>query len=192
MATFDRILSIIENILAGGCLTAATVLAVFAVILRNVTGDVIFWSEEAIIYLIIFSTFLGAVITLRHNEHVAVDIMPVLLKGRAKKSFIVIGGITTLVYAGFIGYLSWALITEPFSRSTVTPALKLPLWVMELSLAVGMTLFFIRAAAMTVRAIRAPASDLEKDVLAAEAAAVGIDADELHISSPDGDKGKGR
>lgn len=181
MRTIDKYLSQLENVLAGGCLIAATVLAVFAVLLRNITGDVIFWSEEAIIYLIIFSTFFGAVVTLRHNEHVAVDIMPTLLRGKAKKVFVVLGGLATLVYAGFIAYLSWALITEPFSRTTTTPALKLPLWVVELSLAVGMTLFFIRAVEMTVRALLTSTADLDKDVLAEEAAAVGIDVEDIAI-----------
>lgn len=182
MRTLDKYLSRTENFLAGGSLIAATVLAVWAVILRNATGDVLFWSEEAIIYLIIFSTFFGAVVTLRHNEHVAVDIMPTLLKGKAKKAFVLLGGIATLVYAGFVAYLSWALISEPFSRTTITPALKLPLWVVELSLAVGMTLFFIRAVEMTVRALRTPAAELDKDVLAEEAAAVGIDVGELDLN----------
>lgn len=191
MKTIDKYLSRIENVLAGGCLIAATALAVFAVLLRNITGDVLFWSEEAVIYLIIFSTFFGAVVTLRHNEHVAVDIMPTLLKGKAKKFFVVLGGLATLVYAGFIAYLSWALITEPFSRTTITPALKVPLRVVELSLAVGMTLFFIRALEMTVRALRTSAADLDKDVLAEEAAAVGINVDDIAIVE-DGSPGGGR
>ncbi|UVI36374.1 TRAP transporter small permease [Brevibacterium spongiae] len=189
MKTIDKYLSRVENFLAGGCLIAATVLAVFAVLLRNITGDVIFWSEEAIIYLIIFSTFFGAVVTLRHNEHVAVDIMPTLLKGKAKKFFVVLGGLATLVYAGFVAYLSWALITEPFSRTTITPALKVPLWVVELSLAVGMTLFFIRAVEMTVRALRTSAADLDKDVLAEEAAAVGLDVEDIAIVEDDKKRG---
>ena len=188
MKTIDKYLSRLENALAGGCLIAATALAVFAVLLRNITGDVLFWSEEAVIYLIIFSTFFGAVVTLRHNEHVAVDIMPALLKGKAKKFFVVLGGLATLVYAGFIAYLSWALITEPFSRTTITPALKLPLWVVELSLAVGMTLFFIRAVEMTIRALRTPATELDKDVLAEEAAAVGIDVEDLAIVDDGSDR----
>ncbi|WP_226984296.1 TRAP transporter small permease [Brevibacterium aurantiacum] len=181
MKTFDKYLSRVENFLAGASLIGATALAVFAVLLRNITGDVLFWSEEAIIYLIICSTFFGAVVTLRHNEHVAVDIMPTLLKGKKKKFFVVLGGLMTLIYAGFIAYLSWALISEPFSRTTITPALKLPLWVVELSLAVGMTLFFIRAAEMLIRAIKAPAEELDKDVFAEEAAAVGINVDDIAI-----------
>ena len=187
MKTFDKYLSRVENFLAGASLIGATALAVFAVLLRNITGDVLFWSEEAIIYLIICSTFFGAVVTLRHNEHVAVDIMPTLLKGKKKKFFVVLGGLATLVYAGFIAYLSWALISEPFSRTTITPALKLPLWVVELSLAVGMTLFFIRAAEMLIRAIKAPAEELDKDVFAEEAAAVGIDVNDIAIDD-DGTK----
>lgn len=188
MKTFDKYLSRVENFLAGASLIGATALAVFAVLLRNITGDVLFWSEEAIIYLIICSTFFGAVVTLRHNEHVAVDIMPTLLKGK-KKFFVVLGGLMTLIYAGFIAYLSWALISEPFSRTTITPALKLPLWVVELSLAVGMTLFFIRAAEMLIRAIKAPAEELDKDVFAEEAAAVGIDVNDIAIDDDDTKEG---
>lgn len=181
MKTFDKYLSRVENFLAGASLIGATALAVFAVLLRNITGDVLFWSEEAIIYIIICSTFFGAVVTLRHNEHVAVDIMPTLLKGKKKKFFVVLGGLMTLIYAGFIAYLSWALISEPFSRTTITPALKLPLWVVELSLAIGMTLFFIRAAEMLIRAVKTPPEALDKDVFAEEAAAVGIDVNDIAI-----------
>lgn len=189
MKTFDKYLSRVENFLAGASLIGATALAVFAVLLRNITGDVLFWSEEAIIYLIICSTFFGAVVTLRHNEHVAVDIMPTLLKGKKKKFFVVLGGLMTLIYAGFIAYLSWALISEPFSRTTITPALKLPLWVVELSLAIGMTLLFIRAAEMLIRAIKAPAEELDKDVFAEEAAAVGIDVNDIAIDDDDTKEG---
>lgn len=182
MHALNTVLTWIENILAGGTLAAACLLAIFAVILRNITGDVIFWSEEATIYLIIFSTFFGAVVTLRHNEHVSVDILPVLLKGKAKKFFVVLGVLLTAVYAFFVAYLSWQLISEPFSRSTITPALKVPLWVVELSIAVGMTLFFLRAVEMVFRALRAPVEELEKDVFAEEAAAAGMDPETLAVS----------
>lgn len=173
----DTGLSWIENIIAGGALAIACLLQIIAVVMRNISGDVIFWSEEATIYLIVFSTFFGAVIVLRHNEHVNVDILPVLLTGIAKKIVLVLGGLATVVYAFFVMWLSWDLISEPFSHTTITPALKLPLWVVELSIAVGMTLFLVRAIEMVVRAIVTPAAALEKDVLAEEAAVAGLDAE---------------
>lgn len=162
MRTLDRILRAVENTIAVGALLAACALALLAVIMRASGLGVIFWSEEAIIYLIIYSTFFGAVIALRENEHVSVDILPVVLKGRAKKLFVILGAVVTVVYAVFIVFLSWELIGEPFSRETITPALKAPLWVLELSLAVGMTLFLLRAIEMVVAAVRATPEELEE------------------------------
>src|SRR5699024_12413539 len=73
------------------------------------------------------------------------------------------------------------LTCGPSHHTTVTAAVKCQLWVVELSLAVGMTLFFLRAVEMTVRALRTSASDLGKDVLAEEAAAVGIDVEDVAV-----------
>ncbi|GAA2006960.1 TRAP transporter small permease [Brevibacterium samyangense] len=191
LRALDSVLGWIENIIAGVSLVLACLIAIVSVVLRETTGFVIFWSEEAIIYLIIFSTFFGAVIVLRRNEHVNVDILPVLLRGRAKKVVMLIGLLATIVFALGIGVLAWMLIAEPFSHTTITPALKAPLWVLELSIAVGMTLFFVRAVEMVVRTILTPSSELGRDVLAEEAEAAGLDADLVEsgraaLQHPDG------
>ena len=154
MSRFDSILSKLENILAAGSLGAAALLAIVAVLLRTFFNEIIFWSEEAIIYLVIFSTFLGAVITLRHNEHVNVDVVAVFLKERGKQVMAIIGVLITLIYLGAVGYFAWILIFEPRSSATVTPALELPLWVVTLPLPIGFTLMFLRAIEILVRLIR--------------------------------------
>jgi C4-dicarboxylate transporter DctQ subunit len=154
MSRLDSILSKVENVLAAGSLAAAALLAIAAVILRTFFNYVIFWSEEAIIYLVIFSTFLGAVVTLRHNQHVNVDIIAVFLKHRGQKVMAIIGTVVLLVYLGAVGFFGWLLIFEPQTRNTVTPAMHLPLWVVELSLPIGFTLMFVRALEILVRTIR--------------------------------------
>ena len=83
MSRVDRVLTLIENGLAGLTLAAATILAIVAVLARYFFNYIIFWSEEAVIYLIICSTFIGAVITLRHNEHVGVNVLAAVW-GRAE------------------------------------------------------------------------------------------------------------
>lgn len=163
MEILDKILKRIEEIIAVSALLGAFILAFLAVVLRNTTGDVIFWSEEAIIYLIIYSTFFGAVIALRDNEHVNVDILPVLLKGVARRTVVLIGAFITIAFAAVLSILAWLLIFEPFSRETQTPALKLPLWVLELSLSVAMSLFLIRAIQQFVSIWRTPADELLVD-----------------------------
>jgi C4-dicarboxylate transporter DctQ subunit len=154
MSRFDSILSKVENVLAAGALAAAALLAIVAVLLRTFFNEIIFWSEEAIIYLIIFSTFLGAVITLRHNEHVKVDVFAMFLKERGKRVMAVIGTLVLLVYLGAIGYFAWVLVFEPRTSATVTPALHLPLWLVTLPLPIGLTLMFLRAAEVLVRLFR--------------------------------------
>lgn len=154
MSRFDSILSKVENVLAAGSLAAAALLAIVAVLLRTFFNEIIFWSEEAIIYLVIFSTFLGAVITLRHNEHVKVDVIAAFLKDRGQRIMAIIGTLVFLVYLGAIGFYAWVLIFEPRTSATVTPALDLPLWVVTLPLPIGLTLMFLRATEVLIRLLR--------------------------------------
>lgn len=154
MHGFDRVLTWIENSLAALALGGAAVIAIAGVIMRYVFGDGIFWSEEAVIFLVILSTFIGAVITLRHNEHVNVDIMPALLGERGKWVFAMLGTLLLVIYCGVIGAYAWILIFEPAASNTITPSLKLPLWVVELSLPIGLTLMFLRSMEVLYRTAR--------------------------------------
>jgi C4-dicarboxylate transporter DctQ subunit len=178
---FDRVLTRIENVLAASALGLAALIAVVAVVLRYVFGIFLFWSEEAIIYLIIYSTFLGAVITLRHNEHVNVDIIAVFLAERGKRAVAVLGAAVTVVYLAAIGGYAWLLLFEPFSTSTTTPSLKLPLWVVEAAVPVGFTLMFLRALEILVRTARGIDAFPEghRSLLEVEADAAGLDAREV-------------
>jgi C4-dicarboxylate transporter, DctQ subunit len=175
---FDRVLTRIENVLAASTLGLATLIAIVAVVLRYFFGVFLFWSEEAIIYLIIYSTFLGAVITLRHNEHVNVDIFGPFLRARGKRGLAVLGAAITVVYLVCVGFFAWALLFEPFSTSTITPSLKLPLWVVEAAVPVGLTLMLLRALEILVRTARGGDAFPEGDrsLLEIEADAAGVDA----------------
>ena len=144
LGRLDKILALVEDSLAGAALAGAALLAGTAVILRYTSGYVIFWAEEATVYLVIFSTFVGAVATLRHNEHVDVDVLSFFFGNRGKRVLDFVAMLLIAVYCAIIGGYGWLLVTEPAARNTVTPALELPLWVVELSLPIGLTLMFIR------------------------------------------------
>ncbi len=184
MSTFDRVLSRIEDALAAGTLAAAVGLTIVSVILRYVFSAGIFWAQEAVIYLVIFSTFIGAVVTLRHNEHVNVDILPTFLGERGKWLFALLGAGITLLYCAIFGFYSWLLITEPAARNTTTPALDLPLWVVELALPIGFTLMFLRALEIVYRTARGRQTfpEAERNELIGYAEEVGL---EEEAGSPD-------
>lgn len=182
MKQLDRVLSSVENVLAASALGLAAIISIINIIIRQF-GQAWFWTEEAVIYLIIFSTFLGAVITLRHNEHVSVDILGVFFKEKGKKWLALLAGLVTLAYLGIMAVLGWMLLFEPFSSTTVTPVLKLPLWVVESAVPIGMTLMFLRAIEMIWRTWKhGAAGEDPEDVLAAEVEATGLTLEEIKAS----------
>jgi TRAP-type C4-dicarboxylate transport system permease small subunit len=65
-----------------------------------------------------------------------------------------VGALVTAIYCAVIGGYAWVLITEPATHSIVTPALKLPLWVVYLSLPIGLTLMFVRSLEILYRLAR--------------------------------------
>lgn len=154
MSRFDRVLTWIENGIAGVALAAAAIMAIVQVALRYIFNEIIFWSEEAVIYLVILSTFAGAVIAFRHNEHVGVNLLGVFFKERGKRFLTMLSAALVAVYCALFGTLGWVMITEPAARSVVTPAMKMPLWVVQLALPIGLTLMFLRAVEMVYRLAR--------------------------------------
>ncbi|WP_214368666.1 TRAP transporter small permease [Pseudonocardia sp. H11422] len=154
MSRFDAVLTRIENVLAAGSLGLAVLIAIVAVLLRTFFNEIIFWSEEAIVYLVITSTFVGAVITLRRGEHVSVELIPLFLKERGKRVMALIGLVVTLFYLGVVGFFAWLLLFEPYASNTLTPALKLPLWVVTLPVPIGFTLMFLRGCEIAGRMLR--------------------------------------
>ncbi len=154
MSRFDQILTWIENGIAGFALSAAAIIAIIQVILRTFFNYIIFWSEEAVIYLIICSTFIGAVITLRHNEHVGVNVLSVVLGPRGNRVLVALSALLVALYCGIFGFLGWLMVTEPAARLIVTPALKVPLLVVQISLPIGLTLMLFRALEILYRTAR--------------------------------------
>ena len=163
MSRFDRILTLLENLLAGGALALATLIAIAQVLLRTIFNIHLYWSEETIVYLIIYSTFIGAVVTLRHNEHISINVFEPFVGKVGKRRLEILGVSVMIVYLVIVGFFAWMLLFEPFSSATVTPTLKLPLWVVELAVPLGFTLMLLRSIEMLVRLARGKPGFAEGD-----------------------------
>ena len=163
MSRFDRILTRVENVLAGGALVLATLIAITQVLLRTFFNIHLPWSEETVVYLVIYSTFLGSVVTLRHNEHISINIFEPFVGKVGKRRMEILGVSIMIVYLVIVGFFAWMLLFEPFSVATVTPALKLPLWVVELAVPLGFTLMLLRSLEMLVRLARGKPGFAEGD-----------------------------
>ena len=154
MTKLNRLLSWAEDILAVLALGGAAIIAIVAVILRVAFNANVFGAQEAVIYLIIFSTFVGASMTLRYDEHVSIDVLDYMLGNRGKWILAILAALLMAVYCAIIAVYAWYMITQPAAFNIVTPALKLPLWTVELSLPIGFTLLFIRTCQLLYATLR--------------------------------------
>jgi TRAP-type C4-dicarboxylate transport system permease small subunit len=95
----------------------------------------------------------------------------------------ILGILVTIAYLGIVGFFAWLLLFEPFSTSTVTPTLKLPLWVVEFAVPLGFTLMLLRGIEILVRLIRGlPASvDGDKSEFQREEEALGLGEGEAKL-----------
>ena len=180
MHRFDRILTRVENTLAVTALGLATVVAIAQVLFRAIFNIHLVWSEETIVYLVIYATFLGAVITLRHNEHIAVNIFEPFIGPVGNRRMQILGTSVMIIFLVLVGGYSWLLIFEPFSIATVTPTLKLPLWVVELAVPLGMSLMLLRSIETLVRLLKGQTAFAEGEKTEYQRAeeALGMDAGE--------------
>lgn len=168
----DRLLGRLENFVAALALALAVTLSVAGVVLRYLFDYVIFWSQEATIFLVILSTFVGASIALRHKDHVGVDLLAQVLRGRARQAVAVLSILIVVVYAGLIGVLAWRMVSSQESASYRTASLDLPLWVPQLAVPIGLTLLLIRSLQILYRTVRGrdPYPDASADAVPEEPA----------------------
>jgi len=133
-------------------LLAAMALMVFAnVALRFLTNHSILWVEEVSRYTMIWLTFLGVGLVLRHGGHIGID----TLQNRLPQWAPTIRATIFVLVLGFCGFMAWigtryALLTW----NQTTPVLQIPVGSVYLALPAGFALLIMHLLLMAVPYIR--------------------------------------
>jgi len=133
-------------------LLAAMALMVFAnVALRFFTDRSILWVEEVSRYAMIWLTFLGAGLVLRHGGHIGIDALQARYPARA-------AAIRTVIFAlilGFCAFMAWiAMRYASLAWSQTTPVLQIPMGFVYLALPAGFALLIAHLLLMGASYIR--------------------------------------
>jgi C4-dicarboxylate transporter DctQ subunit len=142
---FSHVLSRVEETIVAVSLGGAAAIIVLSVIMRYVFQSPLSWAEEGAILLLIYSTFVGASLALREREHVGIDIITLKMSKRTKRATTFVAMGLTLVYCGVLGFYGWIMATSPSAFNNVTPAIRIPVWMTQLAVPLGLTLMFLRA-----------------------------------------------
>ncbi len=102
---------------------------------RYVLKNSLYWSEEVMRYLNIWTIFLGISIGIPRNIHVAIDAIIRAFKGRAK--FVAVMFVYLLSLTFFIGLFGVGIKFTIYNMGQLSPAMRFPMSMIYVSLPVG-------------------------------------------------------
>ena len=110
----------------------------FQVIMRYVFNNSLTWSEELARYIFIWQCWLGTSLACRDKRHIKITIIEDALKNeRAKAAFRLIGHVAMIVFCGIVVVYGWEVCMQQIQLGRVTPATRIPMWIVYLSLPIS-------------------------------------------------------
>lgn len=119
-----------------------TVILIFAqVILRYVFNSSLSWAEELARYIFIWQIWLGTSVAQRDRAHVRIEMFR---SGRKKQVISVIADVVWLAFCLILIKYGAELVLSIYQRNLVSAAMKLPMYLVYLSLPVSQTAVAVR------------------------------------------------
>ena len=115
------------------------------VFVRAVLGQSSIWQTEFVTFSLIAATFLGAPYILLTRGHVAVDVVPLMLTGAARRALYLAGSALALAFCAIFLYGSLPWWHETWQTGQTTPSIwRARLWIPYLSVPVGLALLCLQ------------------------------------------------
>ena len=150
-ARFDKVFLRFNRLIVIAILAAMAMMVFANVALRFLTDYSILWVEEVSRYLMIWLTFLGSGLVLRHGGHIGID----TLQEKCPRQAPLIRAFIFALLSGFFAFMIWigtryALLTW----QQTTPVLQIPVGAVYLAIPIGFALLLINLLLMAVPYVR--------------------------------------
>ena len=146
MSSVDRILSHAEEFLLGLLLGTASLVPFANVVARYVFNWGFPWAEELVRYEIVWMVFLGGSAAARQGLHIGVDIVVKFAPRPLRKFTEALLNLISLVFCLLVLFYGAKLIMQIRMFGQVSPALQVPMWLVQLAIPVGGGLMALRFA----------------------------------------------
>lgn len=137
---FGKIDSVTEKV--ENCIMSIGLLLISIIVFANVVARYFFdhsfaWSEELSRYIIVWVTFFGISSCARYDGHVCVDLLPNMLKGKAKQVQQLVVCLISLALSVYMTVISIQFTITQFEGGNTSIAIAIPIWVIYLSTCIG-------------------------------------------------------
>lgn len=161
-------LSRVNGVLLAGCrlATIGLMIAIAATIIagvfyRYVLNDALSWSEEVSKFLMVWLTFTGAPIALRHGGHVAIELLPNALPARLRQLVLLVTFLIILALMVVFVHQGWVLAWNARMQIAATLGGGFSMLWVFLAVPVGGALMGAVALELVLRALRGVGGDPE-------------------------------
>lgn len=157
----------------------------YEVLSRYFLGLSVYWAEEIVRYLIVWSMFIGSSMIVKTDGHISITFITDLLSDKRKTLLSLFNHVLCLLYSVALIYAGWLLVTEANAAGYISDSrMETPMWIPYLILPLGGILISVRWIEK-ISSVKLPAG-WQKDVFTyiLAAVAVGLAALIFTSSSP--------
>ena len=141
---FERAFVAANRWLLVAILAAMSVIIFANVCLRYLTTESIVWAEEVARHLMIWLTFLGAGLVLRHGGHIAIENLHDVLPARAARGLRILVAISLAVF--FAAMIRFGVIYVERTMLQTSSATQIPFGYIYLAMPIGFALMMAHLA----------------------------------------------
>lgn len=154
MKAIAKLWTWLEEILASLFFGVGVLLIFYGVVMRYVFNNPQAWVEEVSRYSIIWGTFLGFGMALKHNQHIQVDILYDRLNATGKYIINLVATALSIIFCIIYIYYGWNLVAARFHSGMVSLDMRIPMWIVYLILPISGVLFLLRFIERLVNILR--------------------------------------
>ncbi|AOW15523.1 C4-dicarboxylate ABC transporter substrate-binding protein [Hydrogenophaga crassostreae] len=115
------------------------------VFVRAVLGESSIWQTEFVMYSLVAATFIGAPYILLTRGHVAVDVLPLMVRPPARRALHLLGSLIALAFCGLFLYASIPWWWDAYQNGHTTSSIwRARLWIPYLAVPVGLGLLCLQ------------------------------------------------
>ncbi len=152
-----------EKFILGNLLTLMILIMGVQVVARYIFNSSLSWSEELTRYLFVWSAFLSLPYTIKTNIALKIDQLFTVLPEGVKKVLWVVGYVLMFVFFTFMFKNAFGVVQSSINSGQRSPALGLPMYLIQLSSLVGFGLAIIRTLQALILTVKAPIGKEEEN-----------------------------
>lgn len=129
----------------------AVILVGIAINFANVIGRYVFlepiiWAEEIMIYIMVWTVFIGAVLVSFEGQHLKMDFFSIMLPSPWKEAVNLVATVAVLAVCAFVVPQSWTVVELMWNNDQRSVVAEIPMVVPHFALLLGFVLVFVAVA----------------------------------------------